>query len=53
MNQGQVVAIRNYGLWQWATYVGRKGKGFEFKVGNKRVTVNHWDIEFPRYEDDE
>lgn len=53
MEQGQVVAIRDCGLWQYGAYVGRQGKKFVFKVGRSRVAVDHWNVEFPRYNDDE
>lgn len=53
MEQGQVVAIRDRGLWQYASYVGRRNKQFVFKIGRQQVAVDHWNIEFPRYDDDE
>lgn len=53
MNQGKIVAVKDCGLWVWASYVGRKGKLFVFRVGRQQIAVNHWDVEFPRYEDDE
>ncbi len=53
MRQGQQVAIRHLGLWQYGSFIRKEGWQYHFRVGRQTVKVGYNDVEFPAREYEE